>query len=88
MAAQQQYGYVTHNFSVASWSSSNTDECVQEPLLTLSKRVLAFYTIDNFDDTKIFVYLDELYDMSLKVMYKGMILAGRTNIYLAMKEIY
>lgn len=67
-----QYGYVQYNFTVASWSTANIDECVQQPLLELNKKVLLFYTIDNFDDTKIFVYLDELYDMTIKIMYKNL----------------
>lgn len=67
----ENYGYSHYNLTTASWAKSNIDECVQEPLLLLRNEVSVFYKQDNFDDMKIFVYIEQLHDLTVQIMVKS-----------------
>ncbi len=66
--SNRDYSYASLHFQTAAWLTPNVDECVQGPLLELSKEVLSFIRTDNFDDAKIFVYLDQLYELANHVL--------------------
>ena len=75
----QDYGYAHYNLTTASWAKSNIDECIQEPLLLLRNEVSVFYKQDNFDDMKIFVYIEQLHDLTVQIMVKSS--KGQKGIY-------
>lgn len=54
--------------AVSNWQSANVDECVQEPLIKLKNDVFVFHTTDNFDETKILIYLNKLYDLTIQLI--------------------
>jgi len=62
------YSYANFYFQTAAWMRPNVDECVQTPLLKLKKEVISFIKTDNFDDAKIFVYLDRLHELANDVL--------------------
>lgn len=52
--------------AITDWDASNISECIQEPLYNLKQEVFVFHTTDNFDETQIIVYLEQLYDLTIK----------------------
>ena len=67
-----EYSYRNFDFSTAHWLVSNIDECIQEPLLVFKNEVFLFHTTDNFDDSRIHVYLERLYDLTMEITHKSL----------------
>lgn len=54
--------------STASWQPSNINECVQPKLSEIKNAIYLFTTDDNFDESLIMVYLDQLLNLTLNLI--------------------
>ena len=54
--------------AIASWSSPNINDCIQDNFRLLKEDVRVYYTMDNFDESKIFSFLEKLYDFTIQLI--------------------
>ncbi|RNA30402.1 adhesion G -coupled receptor L2-like [Brachionus plicatilis] len=52
--------------AIASWNEPSIENCIQENFFKLKEEVRNFYRRDNFDERKIFRYLEKLYQFFME----------------------
>ncbi len=56
------------NQLTASWQQINYNDCVNEDLRKLKQELYIFHTTDNFDESRIITYLQDMYDYCYKLI--------------------
>lgn len=56
------------NQLTASWQQINYNDCVNEDLRKLKQELYIFHTTDNFDESRIINYLQDMYDYCYKLI--------------------